>query len=262
MADFKAEIKNKKSAELYFNKALPDSYRFAMAGTANRVVFEGIKKSNEQFKKEFTLSNNYLVGKTPGAGILKFNKAIPHHDINKISASWGVPEKRGQTDLEFMYDQEKGFQHDGMVPTKNAYPGQNKDRVIKRNLRRKGLQLKSTRGFPRGIAANNRQRTVFFLAKMYKNKFALPGSKQFIYLKPSDEFYGFNEGMYQFAKNTPFGLFPKLKLIYSTTDKKNKRRNPTHWMEKSSNSFRQSEIDDIWEKEFDKSFTRAISRLK
>lgn len=259
---FKGDIKNKDQAEQYFKKTLPDSYRFAMASTANKVVFEGIKRSNDQFKKEFTLSNNYLVGKAPGKGVLKFEKAIPHRDTSKINASWGIPPKRGATDLSFMDDQEVGFTHKGMVPTKHAYPGQNRDRVIRKNLRRKGIQLRSTRGFPRGVAASNKQRTLFFLRQMYLNRFAMPGSKQFIYLKNGDEFFNFAEGMYQFSSVSPEGNFPKLKLIYSTTDTKNKKRSATHWMEKSANSFKQTEIDKIWEKEFNKSFSVALSKLK
>ena len=53
--DFEAKITNKKQVDTYFTKALPNSYRFALAGTANKVAFEGLKRSNQQFKKSFTL---------------------------------------------------------------------------------------------------------------------------------------------------------------------------------------------------------------
>lgn len=262
--DFSGKITNKKQAETYFKKSLPDSFRFAIAGTANEVAFEGIKKSNKIFQKEFTLSNKFLTGTAPGKGVLKFNKAIPHHNLNKIESSWGAPAKKGQSDLSFLVKQEDGFTSDKMVPTKNAYPSKNKDRVIKYNLRRRNIQLKTTAGFPRGIAKTNQQRTLFFMKKMFQNKYALPGSKQFIYLRPQDEFFNFQEGMYQFAGNTPLhpNSFPKLRLIYSTTDKKNKKRDATHWMEQSKDSFTQSEIDKIWEKEFNRSFTIAMKKLK
>jgi len=232
---FKATITNKREADKYFKQALPNAYRFAMSGTANSVAFEGIKKSNDIFKKEFTLSNNYL-----------------------------IPPKRGQTSLDFLDDQEVGFTHKGMVPTKHAYPGKNREKVIKRNLRRQNIQLKGTRGFPRGIAKTNQQRTLFFLRQMYTQRFAMPGSKQFIYIRPEDQFLNFTEGMYQFSSNTPFGdygNFPKLKMIYSTEDKVNKKRKATNWMEQSSKSFTQTELDNIWEKEFNKSFTNAIKKL-
>jgi hypothetical protein len=253
--EFKATIKNKKQANNYFNRVLPDSTRFALAGTANVVAFEGLKKSNQQFKKEFVLSNKYLIGSAPGKGVLKFTKSKPHHDLNKIESSWGVPPKRGATDLDFLVDQETGFKHDGMVPTKHAYPSQNKNKVIKRALRRSGITIKGTRGFPRGIAPTNAMRTVFFIRQMKLNNFAQSGSKQYIYLKPEDQFFNFREGMYQFTTQG------RLKMIYAKHDSVNKKRNPTDWMDKSSKAFTQTEIDNIYEKELNKSLTQAFKKL-
>lgn len=260
---FSATIKNEKQVKKYFNQVLPDSTRFALSGTANKVAFEGLKKSNEQFKKEFHLSNNYLVGSAPGKGVLKFTKSKPHHDLNKIESAWGAPPKRGQTDLDFLVDQEDGFKHDGLVPTKHAYPSQNKKKVIKRALRRNAITVKGTRGFPRGLAPTNQTRTLYFLRKTYLDGFAMPGSKQFIYIKPEDQFFNFREGMYQFSTTNPTisGNFPKLKMIYAKNDSVNKKRNPTDWMDKSSKSFTQTEIDNIYEKELNKSLTQAFKKL-
>jgi len=261
MADktFKATITNKKQAENYFNRALPDSYRFALAGTANAVAFEGIKKSNKQFKKSFTLSNKYLVGNAPGKGVLKFQKAKPSHNLNNIESSWGAPAKRGATGLDFLVEQETGFKHEGMVPTKHAYPSQNKDKVIKRNLRRSKIQIFKTGSFN----ANS----IFAMRQMYLKHLAMPNSNQLIYIKKSDDIpnptNSFSEGMYQFSKTTPLtgDQYPHLKKIYSKTDSVGKKRNPTDWMDKSSRAFKQSEIDNMFEKELDKSLTQAIKKL-
>ena len=260
---FKAEIVNEKQAKKYFNDTLPDIDRFAHAATANVIAYEGIKKSNAQFKKSFTLSNNYLTGKKPGVGVLKFNKAIPSHTISKICSEWGAESKRGQTSLDFLEKQEDGFNHKGMIPTKHAFPLQQKNRVIKANLRRYNIKIKGTRGFPRGIARTNQQRTLFFMRSMYLKKYAMPGSKEFIYIKPSDEFFNFKEGMYQFSSSSPTinGNFPKLTKIYGTEDKVNKKRKATNWMDKSSNAFTDNEIQKIFEKEFNRAFTNQIKRL-
>lgn len=262
--EFKATITNQRQAKQYFNHTLSDIQRFAIAGTANKVAFEGIIKTNKQFKKDFHLSNKFLVGSAPGKGLIKFNKAKPSHDINKIESEFGAPRKRGDTDLKFLVAQEFGFKHGGMVPTKWAYPHQQKKRVIKRNLARKGITIKGTRGFPRGKAATNQQRTLFFMRQMYLNNYALPGSKQFIYIRPSDQFFNFSEGMYQFSGGGLKGdaQFPHLKLIYATTDKVNKRRKPTNTFKKVSLQFTETEIGKIFEKEFNRSFTNQIKKLR
>lgn len=260
--DFKAEIVHEKEVQKFFNSGLTDIQRFAMAGTANEVAKLGIEKGNDQFRKSFTLSNNFLVGTGFGKGVLKYNRAIPSHNINKIESSFGVQAKRGRTDLDFMEDQETGFHHEGMVPTKNAYPGGNKSKVIKRNLRRQGIAIRGTRGFPRGKAKTNQQRTLWAIRQIYLERFAMPGSKQFVYIRPEDEFFGFREGMYQFAGTSPAtGMqFPHLKMIYAKDDSQNKQRRATHWMRQTANSFEQSEIDAIFDKEMNKSFTQAIKR--
>ena len=254
----KATIINEQEARQYFNQYIPDSTRFAMANTASRIAFLGIEKSNQQFRQEFDLSNKYLIGSGTGKGVLKFNRAIPSHNLSKIESSWGVPPKRGNTDLDFLVDQETGFTHKGMVPGKNAYPGRDGRKGIKRNLRRYNIETMNTAGFP---GKTVKQRALFFLRQAYLNRFAAPGSKQFIYIRPR-EFNNFREGMYQFSSSSPVlgGQFPKLRLIYAKNDKKNKRRKATHWMEDSANSFKQSEIDKIYAQEFNKAFTRGLRR--
>ncbi len=254
----KATIVNERESEQYFGKYIPDSTRFAMANTASRVAFLGIEKSNDQFRKNFDLSNKYLIGSGPGKGVLKFNRAIPHHNLNKIESSWGVPPKRGSTDLDFLDKQETGFIHKGMTPGKNAYPSQDNKKAIKRNLRRYNIEMMNTAGMP---GKTVEQRAVFFLRQAYLNRFASPGSKQFLYIRKR-EFHNFREGMYQFTSGNPElgGQFPKLRLIYSKDDRVNKVRKPTHWMQESSNSFKQSDIDKIYKQEFDKAFTRGVRR--
>lgn len=260
---FKAEIKNEKKVRTFFNAGLTDIQRYAISGTATEVAYLGIGKSNAEFKKKFTLSNKFLTGSKPGNGLLKYNRAIPSHDINKIESSWGIPPKKGSTDLSFMDDQEVGFHHEGMVPTKNAYPSKNRKKVIKRNLRRKALQIKRVSGPGKGMTKSNRatMQAIYFLNRQYSERFAMPGSKQFIYLHKS-EFMGFDEGMYQFATNSPAvnGRFPKLKMIYAKNDKVNKKRKPTNWMQDSANEIKQAEIEKIFEKQFDKSFTNAVKK--
>lgn len=254
----RATITNERESREYFNQYIPDSTRFAMANTASRIAFLGIEKSNKQFRKEFDLSNKYLTGSAPGRGVLKFNRAIPHHNLNKIESSWGVPPKRGNTSLDFLEDQETGFRHKGMVPGENAYPGRDGKKAIKRNLRRYQIETMNTAGLP---GKSVKQRALFFLRQAYLNRFGMPGSKQFLYIRPR-EFNNFREGMYQFTSSNPElgGQFPKLRLIYAKNDKQNKRRSATHWMQKTSNDFKQSEIDLIYGQEFNKAFTRGLRR--
>lgn len=253
----KAEITNKSQADKYFNQVLPDVDRFALAGTANQVAFEGIKKSNAQFKKSFHLSNKYLVGSKPGNGVLKFQKAKPSHTLSKINSAWGAPAKRGATDLDFLVKQEDGFKHDGMIPTKWAYPSANKDKVIKRNYRRNKIEvLRPT---------TTDKNPLFAMRKLYLSHYAMPKSNQLIYIKKGDNIpnptNSFNEGMYQFSTANTSSQYPHLKKIYSKTDSVNKKRNPTDWMDKSSKSFTQPEIDKIYGKQLDKSLTMAFKKL-
>jgi hypothetical protein len=256
--NFTATIKNQKKVEKYFNQALPDSTRFALSGTANVIAYRGVIKSNQQFKKDFTLSNKYLVGNGPGKGVLKFKNSKPHHDLNKIESSWGAHAKRGDTDLDFLVKQEDGFKHDGMIPTKHAYPSQNKDKVIKRNFRRNKIEVLR----PQSANSNS----LFAMRKLYLSHYAMPKSNQLIYIKKGDNIpnptNSFNEGMYQFSSaSLSGGQYPHLTKIYSKTDSVNKKRNAVGWMDKSSKSFTQTEIDAIYGKELDKSLTQAFKKL-
>lgn len=257
---FNATIENQKQVEKYWNQTLPDTHRFAMSMTANDVAVEGVRKTNTIFKKKFNLSNKFLVGNKLGSGVIKFNKAIPHRDLSKISSSYGAPAKKGSSSLEFLVDQEDGFTSKTQAPTKNAYPSRNSKKVIKKNLRRANIEIMNSAGFP---GKDAQQRAIFFMRQAYTNSFAMPGSKQFIYIK-SGEFFNFREGMYQFANNSPKSgnQFPRLKMIYSKDDSKNKKRDATHWMEESSLSFTQKEIDTFWSKNLDKSFTNAMKKLR
>ena len=116
----KATITNDREVKQMLQKDFPNYARFAIANTASRVAFLGLERSESQMRKDFTLRNRYLVSTRPGRGALQFNRAIPHHDINKISSSWGSPAKIGRKDYEFLEEQEDGFSHSGPVPTESA----------------------------------------------------------------------------------------------------------------------------------------------
>lgn len=251
MLNVKAEIANFPECEEYFGKTLPDNARFTIANATTRVVYLGLERSTLRFKKSFELSNNYLAGTSVGKGILKYDRAIPHHNLNNIMASWGVPETRGQTDLSFMEDQETGFKHKGMVPGKPAYPGKNTKKAISKNFRRYNIEVKK----------NNGKNAMVFLREAFREGYGLPKSKRFFYLHDG-EFLDFREGLYQFRSSAakPGHQFPLLSLVYAKYDKVNKTRQATHWMEISKNSITQADIDKIYGEEFEKAFNRNIRR--
>ncbi len=251
------KIRNRKEVQQTIKQDWPDFTRFAVANTASRVAFLGMEKSEDQFRRVFNLKNKFLVGSKPGKGALKFNRAIPHHNINKITSSWGSPGKRGNSSLEFLEDQETGFSQKIFTPSTNARVSKNEKKKIKRNLRRNAMEIMSSGGFP---GKNKRQQMVFFMRQAYLNSFAMPGSKQFIYIHDG-EFGGFREGLYQFSsRNLSGGQFPRIRAIYYKRDKKGQVRKATNWMKNSANAFSQAEIDKIYEKEFNLAFTREIKR--
>lgn len=255
--NFSARVVNEREFKRTLTRDFPDFTRFAVANTASRIAFLGLEKSETQLRQEFNLKNRFLVSGTPGKGVIQFNRAIPHHDLNKITSSWGTPYKRGSTDLDFMEDQETGFTHEGSTPTLNARVGNNRNKVIKNNLRRYHIELMDTRGVS---GKDSKQKMLILLRQAYINSYGMPGSKQFIYIHKG-EFGRFREGMYQFKSKSITGLnsFPQIKGIYYS-DGKNKARKATHWMEDSKNKITQYDIDNIYLQEFNKAFTRGIKR--
>ena len=255
--NFDVKIRNRKEIQRTIKKDWPDFTRFAVANTASRVAFLGMEKSEDEFRRRFTLRNKFLISSKPGKGALKFNRAIPHHNINKIESSWGSPEKRGSGSLEFLEDQEEGFTQRKFTPAINARVSKNEAKKIKTNLRRNAIEIMSSGGFP---GKNKRQQMVFFMRQAFLNSFAMPGSKQFIYIH-DNEFGGFREGLYQFkSRNLSGGQFPRIRAIYYKQDKRGQKRKATHWMKNSANAFKQTEIDRIYGKEFNLAFTRSIKR--
>lgn len=251
------KIRNRKEFQTTLKKTWPDFTRFAVANTASRVAFLGMEKSENEWRRDFTLRNKFLISSKPGKGALKFNRAIPHHDLNKIKSSWGSPEKRGASSLEFLEDQEEGFTQRKFTPAINARVSKNEAKKIKTNLRRNAIEIMSSGGFP---GKNKRQQMVFFMRQAFLNSFAMPGSKQFIYIH-DNEFGGFREGLYQFkSRNLSGGQFPRIRAIYYKRDKRGQKRKATHWMKNSANAFRQTEIDRIYAQEFNLAFTRRIKR--
>lgn len=243
-----------------FNKDWPNYVRFAVANTATRIVFLGLEKSEQQMRNDFTLRNKFLVSSRPGAGALKYNKAIPHHDISKITASWGSPEKRGQGDLEFLEEQEEGFLQKKFTPATYARKGSNRGKTIRNNLRRRAIEIMDSRGFG---GKNDEQTMLFFLRQAYINGYGMPGSKQFMYIH-NNEFGPFREGLYQFKSRGIGGgnQFPEIQAVYYKKDKKGQRRAAVHWMEKSKNKITQADIDKAYIEEAKRSFTKQITRMR
>ena len=257
------KIKNKKEFKKYLSNGVPNAERFAVAGTASRIVFLGLKKSEKQMDKDFILRNKLVVGSTPGKGALKFNKAIPHHDINKITASWGSPEKKGSADISFLEDQEEGFTNKAPVPAATSRTSKTiKKRVKKKNYFKNMQVMRESRiGSSKAQTIGGRVRHM--LKEAFKIGFGLPGSNQFFYLKDDEYSAGWEAGFFQFSRSAPPGSgynFPNIRRLFYTGKKAEKRRRARHWMEKSKNKITQSEIEKIYNQEADKSFTKQLQK--
>ncbi len=259
---FNVSIKNETDTKKMFKQDFPNYARFAIANTASRVAFLGVEKAEDEMRKDFFLRNKFVVSTSPGKGAVKFNKAIPHHDISKIKSSWGSPEKAGSRDYSFLEEQEEGFTHEGMIPiAENARTSKSEKKPIKRAARRYQLEVMSNRGFP---GDTEQAKTRVFLKEAFKNGFGLPGSKQYFYLKKGD-LNKWSEGLYQFKSSAitkPGNRFPNVKQIYTNNKNDNRRRKAKHWMENSKNKITQSEIERIYFEEARRSFTHQITKMK
>lgn len=250
------KIVNEKETKKFLTQDIPDYTRFAVANTASRVVFLGLEKSEAQFRRDFILRNKFIVGTAPGKGALKFTRAIPHHDISKITASWGSPEKRGSADLSFLEEQEEGFTHKGVVPTEAARTSKSRAKRIRKANYMSKMAVRS-------LGVNDLKTRVIFFKKAFKEGFGLPGSNQFFYMKDNQYAPGWSAGFYQFSRKTPPGkefVYPNLRRIYYDGPKVEKRRRAKKWMEKSKNTITQADIDRIYKDEFNKQFTRELKR--
>lgn len=253
-------VNNKSETQDIFKNQFPNHARFAIANTASRVAFEGVKRAENKMRNDFILRNNYLVSSAPGRGAVKFNRAIPHHNISLINSSWGSPDKIGARDYSFLEDQETGFTHYGVVPTQQARISKSQRKRIKRINYLQGMNIRKPDDIGSISSQNAMGKTWAMLRKAYRDGFGLPGSKQFFYLEKSELPGGMTSGFYQFKRSTPSGDndFPEWKKIYHDVD--NSRRKAVHWMEESKNTFTQSDIDKIFTEEARKSFTRQINR--
>ena len=261
--DISIKIKNKKEVKKYLDSGLPNAVRFAVANTASRTVFLGLKKSEKQMDKDFILRNKLLVSSAPGKGALKFNRAIPHHDISKITASWGSPEKKGSADLGFLEDQEEGFTNTAAVPAAVSRTSKSiKKRVKKKNYFKNMQVMRSSRiGSSKAQTIGGKVRHM--LKEAFKMGFGLPGSNQFFYLKDDEYAPRWEAGFFQFSRSSTPGSqykFPNIRRLFYTGKKAEKRRRAKHWMERSKNKITQAEIEKLYNEEANKSFTKQLQK--
>jgi len=258
--EFKATIKNDSEIRQTLSRDFPNFARFAIANTASRVAFLGMEKSETEMRRDFTLRNKYVVSSKPGGGALKFNRAIPHHDIDKIESSWGSPSKQGRRDYEFLEEQEDGFKHSGPVPTERARTAKNQRKKVRTAFLFRQMALRRPSDVGTVKANDPLAQTWAMLRNAYKDGYGLPGSNQFFYMRKSELPTGMTSGWFQFVSSSPKSgnTFPKWKQIYY--DGKNERRSATHWMENSKNKITQSDIEKFYKDEAAKAFTRGITR--
>ncbi|MCK5600684.1 hypothetical protein KAR91_02375 [Candidatus Pacearchaeota archaeon] len=259
---FNVKIKDEKETKKIFSTDFPNYARFAIANTASRVAFLGVEKAEDEMRKDFFLRNKYIVGSKPGKGAVKFNRAIPHHDINKISSSWGSPEKQGRKDFTFLEEQEEGFTHSGPVPTEKARISKNQKKRIKRANYLSRVQRRNPDDMAGLSALSGMAKTWAFLRASYKDGFGLPGSDQFFFLRHTQLPPGMTEGWFQFSSSNPKAgdSFPRWKQVFYK--KKSENRRAVHWMENSKNKITASEIDKIYTEEAARSFTKQITKMK
>lgn len=255
------KIRDEKQVRETIGKDIPDFTRFAVANTGSRVAFLGLEKSEDHMRHIFNLRNKFIVSSAPGKGALKFNRAIPHHDLDKIVSSWGSPDKIGSRDYSFLEDQEEGFTNTGAVPTKQARIAKSEKKRIRRvNYMNKMTVMKLSDG---PSATNKLGARIAFFKMAFSEGFGFPGSNQFFYIKDGEYLPGWSAGFYQFSrKNTPGPDFqyPNIRRLYYTGSDVRKRRRATHWMQISKNKITQRDIEKIYEKEFNQAFTRGIKR--
>ena len=265
MSNKNIDLVNEKEIKQLLSKDFPNYARFAIANTASQVAYLGIKKSEAILKNDFTLRNKFIVSSKPGAGAIKYNKAIPHHNISKITSSWGSPEKVGTKDYSFLEDQEDGFINDSPIPTKDARVSKKNQKKIRRRNWFAGMSIMRTSKLGKSNATTDYGKVRHMLREGYNNGFGLPGSNQFFYMEDNEYLPGWSGGFFQFArKNTPAknGLnYPTVRRIYYAGDSTKKKRRAKRWMEQSANSFTQAEIEKIYKIEADKAFTKGITKM-
>jgi hypothetical protein len=268
MADLvNVKIVNKKEVDELLKRGLPNSVRFAVANTCSRVVFSGLKDSEGIIRDDFILRGGFVVGKSPGKGAVKYEKAIPHHDISKISATWGSVDKAGNKDYSFMEGQEEGFTNEKKpVPNpQNARAASSEKRKVLRRAYLKNADIRHPRSLFTGLVGSSRQMLMIGLSRAYREGFGAFGSNQFFGFG-DNEIPGWEGGLFQFGQSEILAdgmKRPNLVRLYYNPEGKsgNKKRRARHWMQRSAAKITQTEIDTFYKEEFNKQLARNIKKF-
>jgi|WetSurMetagenome_2_1015567.scaffolds.fasta_scaffold02367_18 hypothetical protein len=268
MSETVIKITNEKDAKDFFQKILPDSVRFSVANTCTRAVYSGMEASENEIRDDFILRGGYVVGKKPGRGAIKYDKAIPSHDIDKISARWGSVDKVGAKDYSFMQKQEEGFTNETKpVPdAATARSGGTEQGKVQRKNYINGADIKKLKDFASGLnGKSDIARRVIAMKRAYKQGYGLPGSSQFFSFDDDEYAAKWEGGLFQFGQNEPprSGLrYPNVKRLYYNPEGKNKskRRRAVRWMQKSKNKIKQTEIDKFYAEEMNKQLARQMKK--
>ena len=254
-----------KQFQKLFKKDFPNYFRFAAANTLTSAAYKGMQHSEKWLSDNWIQRNKFLLGGGPGKGAIKYNRAKPSHDISTIWSSWGSPKSHGSKNFEFMLGQEEGFKTKGTTPANKARISKNyKKRIPSKNKRRTN-NIEKLRG-----AALGKRFAIISLRRLFKRRFALPGSNQFFFMK-QNQFSNFGGGLYQFAKNRkPNKLsqsgaklqFPNIKKMFAAPTGAERIRKGTSWMKKSSLLIKQSDLEKIFEKAADQAFTGQLKLWK
>lgn len=263
----KIDIKNEREFKQMLAKGFPDSTRFAVSNAATRIVFHGMERSEEQIRDDFILRGSFVVGKSPGKGAVKYEKAIPHHDLSKIVASWGSVDKAGSKDYGFMEKQEEGFVNENKPvpnPKESRRGGSQAGKVLKA-VYLKGAVIRRLSDFGSAIGSATVARVVR-LRNAFKQGFGLPGSNQFFAMDDGEYAPAWSGGLFQFSGVEPPRndlFYPNMRrLFYDPKGKSGeKRRRARHWMEKSANKITQGEIEKLYTEEFNKQLERNIKKM-
>ena len=267
MSNLSCTIKNKTETQQFFNETVPNSVRFAVANACTKVVFLGLERSERQIRDDFILRGGYVVGKSPGKGAIKYQKAIPHHDLSQISASWGSVDKMGSRDYSFMEDQEEGFANE-KKPVPNPATirrGGTKTGKVSKAYYLKNAQIKKLSELP-GSGKNDKMTRVFKLSRAYRQGFGLPGSNQFFSFSDGEYAPGWSGGLFQFGQTAPPRddlFYPNVKRLYYNPSGKSgeKRRRARKWMEKSQNTITQADLERLYFQEFDNQLARNMKNM-
>jgi len=262
-----ARIINEKEAKQFFGKVLPDSVRYTIANTLTRAVYKGMEASEEQVRDDFFLRGSYVIGKTPGKGAIKYEKAIPSHDIKNIAARWGSVDKVGSRDYAFMEKQESGFENENK-PVPNASQvrkGGSEKEKVKTDFYLKKAQIRKMSDFG-GVSGNDKKARIIRMRAAYKAGYGKPGSNELFSFDDNEYNPGWEGGLFQFAGNEPPRddlHYPNVRRLYYNPEGKSrtKKRRARHWMEKSGNTITQSDFDKIYAEEFNKQLARNLKKF-